>query len=274
VLGEEFGPLSFRQLARLVREGSVAAEDAVRPDFQDRWQSAQSVIGLYRMAFRAQDLDDPEEPLAGSPSANRVDVEEEEEDDNDPATLTLLEAIARKRRPRMSLSPGSRAGHADPTRTSSVTGLDVDLADRAGSPIDDAETEAPGSQLSTAIADAMAHVDSRSLAEGRPPHFLGRIGQAVALLMESLGGWEQAFRNGFVLVATGGAANGAAWGLMEWSSLEQSRFPTRQTAVAMPFFPGFGRCSDVEYSLLFGHAVLLAGLIGFLAARWCVSRTE
>lgn len=271
VLGEEFGPLSFRQLAKLVREGSVTAEDDVRPDFQDGWQSAHSVIGLYRMAFRAGNLDDPEVPVAGSPPSQKANVEKEEDA---PAPLTLLGAIARKRQPAAATTSAFETGRVGPPSIVPSDGFGIDLTEQEDLPADDRGAEASESQLSGAIADAMAQAEERSAAKGPRFRLLGRLIRAAVSWIGELGGWEQVFRRGFVVIAAAVAANGTAWALIEWSSLEQSRFPTGAKGPLLPFFPGWGRCSEWEYGLLMGHSMLLAGVIGVLAARWSLSRTE
>ncbi|MDB5385773.1 MAG: hypothetical protein JWM11_1419 [Planctomycetaceae bacterium] len=51
--GAETGPLSFRELADLVRSQAIAETDLVRPDWKTEWQRADSVIGLFYMARKS-----------------------------------------------------------------------------------------------------------------------------------------------------------------------------------------------------------------------------
>src|SRR5262245_13358186 len=50
--GQDLGPVSFHQLARLVREGSVTEEDAVRAEWENEWHCAAGVVGLFHTAHR------------------------------------------------------------------------------------------------------------------------------------------------------------------------------------------------------------------------------
>lgn len=273
VLGEEFGPLTFRQLTRLVREGTVSEEDSVRPDYQKHWQSAESVVGLYYMAFRAPQL--PEESEADGVSVGPharltvpTDRIESDEDDDDPAALTLMEAIAQKRQ--SALETGGPRPFSEENVDSD--GVGTDGLEDSFLPDEEADLSAP-SQLSSAIADAMAQVDEKAQKSVSRQRLVWWICLPVQLI-SGLGGWQQTARWGYVLTTTAVAANGAAWGLMQWSDHEQLRFPSRSQATALPFFPGFGRCGETEYWMLFGHTVFFAGLAAFLAARWLVNKAE
>lgn len=46
------GPVSFQELAGLVRDHRINEDDPVRPDYSKEWQTAESVIGLFYMAER------------------------------------------------------------------------------------------------------------------------------------------------------------------------------------------------------------------------------
>lgn len=266
VLGGEFGPLTFRQLARLVRDGAVTEGDEVRPDYQQHWQSAESVIGLYYMAFRAPG--GTEDPVAdassgGMPVGVATAVEEEDAGEDDPAMLTLMEAIARRR-----LS-GDAAG---PTVAlpGDVAAGDLDELENPFAVDEGLDLTAP-SQLTGAIADAVEVAEANAAgSERRLPGWI----RVPFGLISRLGGWQTAVRWGFSLTAAVVAANLAAWWLVQWSAREQLRFPSRKATAVLPYFPGFGRCGEFEYWLLFGHAVFFVGLTAFLTARWLANRAE
>ena len=52
VLGVELGPLSFTEMAEMVRAGTLGADDAVRREGERKWGRACDVIGLFRAAAR------------------------------------------------------------------------------------------------------------------------------------------------------------------------------------------------------------------------------
>lgn len=265
VLGEQFGPLTFRELARLVRDGSLSEDDDVRPDYQKHWQSADTVIGLYYMAFRApggtEDPDANEVAVAVPPLESAS--EEDDGDDNDPAMLTLMEAIARKRQSADgSVSHGSVAGDS-----AEIDGEDfLDPFGEEG----DFDLSAP-SELTGAIADAVAVADEKTGVDDRRRPWWIRF---PSRLISGVGGWHRTARWGYLLAATAVAANGTSLALMEWSDQEQLRFPSREKTAMLPYFPGIGRCGEFEYWILFGHTVFFAGLVVFLAARWLLNRAE
>jgi hypothetical protein len=49
---QEMGPVSFQDLAKMIREGTLTEEDRVRRDFSTDWIKARDVIGLVRTAQR------------------------------------------------------------------------------------------------------------------------------------------------------------------------------------------------------------------------------
>lgn len=268
VLGEQFGPLTFRELARLVRDGALSEEDDVRPDYQKHWQSADTVVGLYFTAFRApggaEDSDPNEVAVAFRPPESAP--EEDDGDDNDPAILTLMEAIARKRQSADGSESAGSAGSA--AGVAAEIGGDGDWNPFA----DDGEIDlSTPSALSGAIADAVAVANEKTGGDQRRRPWWIRF---PSRLISGLGGWQRTARWGYLLAATAVAANGASLALLEWSAQEQLRFPSRGKTAVLPYFPGIGRCGEFEYWMLFGHTVFFAGLAAFLAARWLLNRAE
>ncbi len=52
VLGQEIGPVSFREMAEMVRSGTLKEEDPVRREGMSEWTRAREVIGLFRSAAK------------------------------------------------------------------------------------------------------------------------------------------------------------------------------------------------------------------------------
>ena len=50
----EMGPIAYRELIQLVRDGTVREEDLVRGEWPSDWQRADSVVGLFHMAHRQE----------------------------------------------------------------------------------------------------------------------------------------------------------------------------------------------------------------------------
>lgn len=65
VLGEDLGPLEFRNLREMVRAGTLCEDDQVRRELAREWVRADSVIGL----FRREDGSEPAEAIEAMASA-------------------------------------------------------------------------------------------------------------------------------------------------------------------------------------------------------------
>jgi hypothetical protein len=61
---EERGPVSFRELARMVGEHLLDEDDFVRPEYSRTWQSTDSVVGLYHMAGKPLPIRSDAEPAS------------------------------------------------------------------------------------------------------------------------------------------------------------------------------------------------------------------
>jgi hypothetical protein len=59
LLGQEVGPVSFREMAEMVRAGTLKEDDPVRRQGTSEWTRAREVIGLFRVAAK--------EPPAATP---------------------------------------------------------------------------------------------------------------------------------------------------------------------------------------------------------------
>jgi len=61
VLGQEIGPVGFREMVEMVRAGTLKEDNRIRRDGTSQWIGAKEVIGLFRAAAK--------EPAQGAPSA-------------------------------------------------------------------------------------------------------------------------------------------------------------------------------------------------------------
>ncbi len=70
IMGREMGPLSFRELAEMVRAGTLTQEDPVRRKEAHEWTPAREVIGLFRAAERppAEEVAPPEAKPSPAPA--------------------------------------------------------------------------------------------------------------------------------------------------------------------------------------------------------------
>ena len=70
---QELGPVSFQDLAEMVRAGTLTEDDRVRREFSEDWTRARDVIGLFRAAKAGPPAATPAEPEpalgAGLPTA-------------------------------------------------------------------------------------------------------------------------------------------------------------------------------------------------------------
>jgi hypothetical protein len=53
VLGQEVGPVGFREMAEMVRAGTLKKDDPIRRKGSDQWTPAGEIIGLFRAAGKA-----------------------------------------------------------------------------------------------------------------------------------------------------------------------------------------------------------------------------
>nr|MDQ3333046.1 DUF4339 domain-containing protein [Planctomycetota bacterium] len=102
-------------------------------------------------------------------------------------------------------------------------------------------------------------------ADGRDLRRRDRVARWLAALERRLPP-PHVLRPGFRFGAAAAGANLTAFGLLNWSDRQTLRFPGRDTDGTPPVFPFYGECSDVEYVLLLGHAVLLVAAAAYVAA--------
>ena len=64
VLGQQVGPVSFREMAEMVRSGTLKEDDPVRREAASEWTPARKVIGLFRAAAKEAAQATPEAKAA------------------------------------------------------------------------------------------------------------------------------------------------------------------------------------------------------------------
>lgn len=72
VFDQEMGPVGFRDLAELVRAGTLTEDDRVRREFSDEWTAAREVIGLFRTSPAQAVAPDSPEPESAPRAAQAI----------------------------------------------------------------------------------------------------------------------------------------------------------------------------------------------------------
>ena len=259
---EEMGPVPFAELVEMVRTGAINEDDPVRSDWEQQWQRARSVPGLFYMAQREpapetddavfdpvlDDLDEEfseeERELLGElPEAADKSPEPEEE----PWRPPWLEQMLNFREGWSAAYPsaggaiikGTRDGSGSPGRFSSLVDQAVDHLDRHNKP-----PEGRMARLGWRLRRFFVMASS--------PETIGRV-----------------LRFGAALAA----ANLVAIGVDRWAARQALRFPSRESSAEM-YFPGLGVCSSDEYFLLMSASMLMAGALAYGAVFLLESYAE
>jgi hypothetical protein len=235
----ELGPVGFRELVHMVRDGTLGADDLVKADWEADWHPAADVVGLFHMAGRADVLAKWEaETRLQVNAADGVGLDEM------PERTESVEAEIETPWERDLRDIQSRRELADAEKSEAEMG-DVDAA----------HTQ---QEIRDTISEAVVEFERREAA-GRPGR-IRRWKEAAfsSSMMHSIFRWGMAFA----------AANLIAVGIFSWSEKEALRYPERQqAAVQQQVFPVWGKCSSGEYLLMVAHAMILAGAIGYGTAR-------
>lgn len=222
------GPVSFRELVRLVRDATIAAEDPVRADWEAEFHPAANVVGLFHMAGRQEILEawEREQAAANASLLTPLPMAPEAET-AETATCSACECTAK-----------------------AVTG--VDSNDEAATIPDHND------QMAATISAALSEAERQrfpAVSAGWWPWVPTRVNSPATI--------RGLFRWGMTL----GAACLVAWGISNWSANELRRFPDpAQIAAGISVFPLWGACARTEYQLLLADTVILAGLLGYCGA--------
>lgn len=254
----EAGPVGFRDLVSLVRDGELVADDGVRPEWEEDWQPAASIVGLFHMAKRADALAQWETEQAAKADVAAA-AEPAVRDFEPPAENNFDDILS--------------AAEEVPSEAASVPSWQRRLQEimtlrfLREKDESDAKSQAAisGARLQNAISSAVEALD-RNEVNRRP----GRIQRGLEVLRSPkvLHGF---FRIALALVA----ANCAAIAAASWSEAEAQRYPSKQQpAVEQRRFPLWGECSEFEYQFLLADVMVVAGALGYCGARLLESMAD
>lgn len=289
---EEKGPVTFGDLALMVREHVLNEDDLVRPHYSRDWEKAYRVVGLFYMAKRVA-APRPEESAPHPAAPSRVETPPARTDrwsEWEPAGNSVLEY-------RSTLEGGS----------SRETAGFIGEADATCGPllVPEVGDFEPGEKngFSAVIGEAAEEWDRRharptaSNAEPRQPSMLpalvlAPVARIGAILMMLAGGLlegllragkvigigalcrlldRMASRQVLIWWFRGGCAVACAaavgWGVRIWSYYESLRYPNPEwIAAGKTAFPFFGACLPVEYTFMLVDVVVASAILGFFAA--------
>ena len=278
----EHGPVSFKELVRLVSDGDVTVNDPVKADWQADWQPAAEVVGLFHMAGR-QDV---------------LEIWEAEE--REQARLREIAELPTSPAPDDAEQPPQSATdlslqtecHAQPTPESTgdssvddQPSMEADegwsfsevFSECAAGLITPEKLPQPGTTFESGqasfhrqeslFADAMREADARLRGRASPTRrswfsttWLRRSKSARNISNTKFP--TKLVQFGLPLIV----ANLAVAAVMYWSGLEARRFPRKDEQVTM-IFPVRGECSESEYQFWIAGTMLLTGALAFPVAR-------
>lgn len=231
---QERGPVSFRELVKMVRDEVLFVDDPVRADWEKEWHPAATVVGLFHMAGREDVLAKweaerrkAEQQRIAAESRSDVGVDDLE------AMLQMAEQVAEQTWTDPSLQdlndPESRARWR------------AEKAER--------EQQAATSGISDVISEAVAESELKDSQREKNRLWADLFSQQSLKFVLRLG-------CGFAV------ANLVAWGIMNWTHQEQMRYPDRRSKVEH-VFPFYGSCSPGEYYFLMFDAMIFGGFVGY-----------
>ena len=285
---ETCGPVPFRDLVRLVRGESLAADNLVKADWEEAWRPAATVVGLFKMAGREDVLARWEaeraaaEEAASRMSSSALQEGPEAELGEGPLAFAtaddldqLLGGVAGDRRRGVERAGAARAlsdaARDDREEESPALGETATTSSairpqviRYGA---DPAVPSGSSRMLDAIESAVAESESNDAVRTKG----SRWSTWKARLPDLNGAGSGVLRWGGTLLF----ANLTAVAILTWSELQTQRFPQNSGAAApSEIFPFWGPCSSREYAFLFIDVVILAGFCGYLAARYIEAHAE
>lgn len=294
---EELGPVTFRELAELVRFGVIGERDFVRSFWKETPQRVDSVVGLLYQSRQPR-------PALPQPTAETPTIVEhlaaiEIEERADPARpdwlqrLLELQSSLNTTPAVFQTPPGSGDPQSDqistddlvePVHVASDPESDIDVATASTGMNADVD-ELPGmGERSSAWESTMGAALSHVGVDTAPPTKPGVAGSKVAAVL-ALPWRVLTYRPFLSRVFRVGCMVGMGiivFGLVqEWSAREAMRFPMRrpyrQDGKQEPTprnFPYIGRCTETEYTLLMINTVLVGSLAAYGVAAYLESRAE
>ncbi len=276
---KECGPVRFRDLTQLVRDGALSAADLVRPENHAEWQRADTVIGLFYMSRRSPDDLAELDRQAAAAAAPAVEMEPAP-----PPVETrpnwMLRLLGRSGRGSAAQRQRPVAGAALPGEPAGAAAFDADAAtaELSQAPFAAAGPSgpaAPSAEWTGAVDAALAAMHARDA--GEKPGRFGRWFGRVMKPLRKLGTRRAVLGVGFRLACAVLLANFVADKVDQWSDQQALRFPEyRQptAAEAKRAFPLLGECGSFEYTMMQVNLMLAAGLVAYAAAGWLERRAE
>ncbi len=87
VLGQEIGPVGFREMVEMVRAGTLKEDDRIRRDGTSEWIRAQEVIGLFRAATKEPAKAQPQAKAQAKPTPAPVKAKEGQRPSAEPPRI-------------------------------------------------------------------------------------------------------------------------------------------------------------------------------------------
>lgn len=234
--GRDFGPVEFRELVGLVREGAVRPDDPVRGQWEPEWHPAGSTPGLFHMAKR----DDVWEEWQAE-ELRKAGIAVEPGDESAVAT-----------------ADADVAENPQSPEPSWLQRLRMVTSRRTAEEKEKAKELSLQSQMKGAASAALDKMDRR------------RQATRIELLRRRAATWfapstlHFSFRFGMAAIA----ANAVAFGILSWSESQALRYPDPEVlSQGVRNFPLWGACKPGEFMFLVVDAMLAGGLLGYFAAK-------
>jgi hypothetical protein len=287
-LGEEYGPITFRELVGMVREGVVAEGDRVRASWMIDWQRAEDVVGLFRMArLSPEELERFYSPLLEADKGLTLDPEERKEwwERFETARLMGTDEPVEDR----SGVGGRLAGVVDAVgedagvEAGDVSVEEVELVEGEGEAGNDVGGGAGDSGLAAAIDSAMEQAEPAV----SPPRT--GVWGAVVRAASAISRFSQRNPNlvaQLYRVVCAIAVTSVVLSLLEgWSERESLRFPGREGYMRGPngeivapakalTLPVLGKCEPTTYYVVMAHVWLICWGGTYFAAGRLTALTE
>lgn len=290
---QEEGPVSFRELALMVRDRVLNEDNLVRPDYSKEWQTADLVVGLFYMAGRVAALREAQQAPAAEESVAAIDACEE------------VDVLAESRVTTDTADVQQPLPWTEKDYT--LHAFNVSVEGVAPPDPDDSNLPAPSDgRLAAAIEEATYAWDLRHPApmEQEPPtqparesrfvmfvvaplyRVITRLGNLAASLVgvclrlgqvAGLGAlclWiervvsRRTLTTGFRYASSISAAVLTGWIVSIWSDYETIRYPDPAWIEAgKRVFPLVGPCSPLEYYFLLFDLLVVVGVAAYFGAK-------
>lgn len=252
-----YGPVSFNDLAHMVREAEIDSEDWVQADGQENWCRASDLLGIVYLSQAASGTQSKHELLRLFNEAG--------EDLSDPKYSTQEASLNPK---------GHRDSEIDMMLEgleSSDTGSEFYISNKSSQLFENKNDnphllERIRGHIRDVIEDAISDQDSkceRSEKASKRKKILSRLFSKSSL--------RTAYRWGVAMLF----ACMIGWSITEWSEYQSLRYPDpKMQKLGGRSFPLWGWCSQDEYLLLISNTIIGGGILGYFLAATLESMAE